>query len=466
MLGGFLAFGTGFSIEDVMNPDLVRKYDLRVPRYTSYPTAPHFHPGVDGATYHGWLTELDPGQRLSLYLHVPFCAEMCWFCGCLTKITKRYAPIAAFVDDLLGEIDRVADALPGRLAVGHVHWGGGSPTALSSEDFERVVTRLQARFAFQPGLEHAVELDPRTADQTYIETLARCGVTRASIGVQDFDPEVQAVVNRRQPAAVTEQVVAWLRAAGVPEINIDLMYGLPRQTVPGVERTVDHALSLTPRRIALFGYAHVPWMKKHQRLLPEDELPDADTRWAQYLAAERRLTDAGFTAIGLDHYAAPGDAMADALHEGRLHRNFQGYTTDAEPVLLGFGTSAIGVLPQGYVQNHHHTHQWRDALRAGGLPTARGIAVSAEDRFRRAIIEQVMCHMTVDLAAVATAHGRAVEDLTPEVESLAPLEADGVMVRDGWRLTVTEDGRALVRLVAAAFDQYLQEGEQRHSRAV
>ena len=449
--------------------ELAEKYDLRVPRYTSYPTAPHFTEAVGPETYRQWLTEVPTDKRLSLYLHIPYCDELCWFCGCLTKITRRYQPIADYVAVLLAEIERVADLLPGRFAVGHIHWGGGSPTTVSAADFERITSVLHERFAVAEDAEHAVELDPRTTDEAYVKTLAACGVTRASIGVQDFDPRVQEAVNRVQPYEVTATAIERLRAAGVPEVNMDLMYGLPHQTAESVADTVERALAFEPSRIALFGYAHVPWMKKHQRMMPEDALPDADERWRQYDAAEARLTAHGYTPIGLDHYAAPGDLMAEALRDGTLHRNFQGYTTDREPVLLGFGASAIGTLPQGYVQNTHRVHAYRRAVMDDGdLATCRGVPVSEEDRFRRRIIETLMCHMEVDLAAVAGEFGRDPAELADDVERLRPLEEDGVLVRDGWHLRVPDEARVLVRLVAAAFDQYLEEagGERRHSRAV
>ncbi|MBI2236328.1 MAG: oxygen-independent coproporphyrinogen III oxidase [Magnetospirillum sp.] len=450
-----------------MRPDLAAKYDLRVPRYTSYPTAPHFHAGVGPEAYKGWLAGIDPGLELSLYLHIAYCAEMCWFCGCHTKITKRYAPVAAYMESLWREMALVAEALPTRMTARHIHFGGGSPTILSAEDFVRTIDLLRQRFILKDGAEVAVELDPRTADEAYVKAMAGAGVTRASIGVQDLDPKVQQAINRIQPYEITEQVTGWLRHHGVAEVNIDLIYGLPFQTLDGLLNTIDKAVTgLKPRRVALFGYAHVPWMKKHQRLIPEESLPDTATRFAQYEQGCRLLTETlGYVQVGLDHFAAPDDELAVALKATRLHRNFQGYTTDTAPALIGLGASGIGSLPQGYVANEGDIHAYQRAIVEGRLPTARGVAVSADDLIRRDIIERLMCDLEVDLDQVAGRHGSA-ERFEVELASLTPLQADGLVTVDGRHITVTDDGRTLVRAVCAAFDRYLRQGEQRHSKAI
>ncbi len=450
-----------------MRSDLAARYDLRVPRYTSYPTAPHFHAGVGPDTYGQWLGAIDPQTELSLYLHVAYCAEMCWFCGCHTKITRRYAPVATYIQGLWSEVDLVAAALGGRRPVRHIHFGGGSPTILSPEDFVATLTRLRERFDVREGSEIAVELDPRTADEAYVRAMAGAGVTRASIGVQDFDPKVQQAINRIQPYEVTERTVGWLRRFGVPEINMDLVYGLPHQTVDGLIDTIDRAVAFGPKRIALFGYAHVPWMKKHQRLIDEAALPDTETRWRQYEDGCRRLeTTHGYVRIGLDHFAAPDDAMAIALKAGQLHRNFQGYTTDAATTLIGLGASGIGSLPQGYVVNAGETHAYLAAIGAGRLATARGIALDDEDRLRRDVIERLMCDLGVDLAAVAAAWARPEDVFDAELAAMAPFVEDGLVRLDGRRITVTDEGRTLVRAVAAQFDRYLDPGKGRHSKAV
>ncbi len=445
---------------------LAEKYDLRVPRYTSYPTAPHFSPAVDGALYRRWLGELSNDVPLSLYFHIPFCDSMCWFCGCYTKIVNRYEPVREYVDVLVAEIGLVADALPGRFTARHLHWGGGSPTMLTGDDWLGVIGALRRRFDVAADAEIAVELDPRDTTEAYVAALAAAGVNRVSIGVQDFHPDVQAAINRIQPFEVVERVCRWLRDAGIRNINLDLMYGLPHQTTERILVMVDRAVELKPSRLALFGYAHVPWMKSHQRLIDEASLPDARARLDQLAVASRRLEDHGYRAIGLDHFARPDDALARAFDEGRLRRNFQGYTTDDAPVLLGFGASAIGSLPQGYVQNTSPLRDYRGAVTEGRLPVVRGLRLTADDRVRAAIIERLMCLLEVDLEAVCRGHGSTPASLGDWCERLATLVDDGLVTVDGMRIRVSMSGRPFVRLVAAAFDAYLEGGGQRHSRAV
>lgn len=449
-----------------MRSDLIERYDLRVPRYTSYPTAPHFGPAVDAACHARWLGALEPSLPVSLYLHIAYCAEMCWFCGCHTKATRQYAPVADYLDALLAEARLVAHALPARMKVDHIHFGGGSPTLLKPADLAQTLAVLREYYNVELDADIAVELDPRTADEAYVAAMAKAGVTRASVGVQDFNPRVQKAINRIQPYEVTARVIEWLRAAGVSAINMDLCYGLPYQTVDSLLDTLDKAAALRPARIALFGYAHVPWMKPHQRLIPDASLPGIAERWAQYEAASARLADHGYVAIGLDHFALPDDPMARACGAGTLHRNFQGYTTDDAPVLIGLGASAIGALPQGYVANELDIGRYKARVRAGELPVARGIAVTDEDGLRRAVIERLMCDMGVDLDEVAAHHGAAPDTFETELERLSPLEADGLVTRNGHRLAMTEEGKPLVRAVCAVFDTYLARGEARHSKAV
>lgn len=449
-----------------MRDTLIKRYGVAVPRYTSYPTAPHFSPAVNGDTYAGWLGALDPAVPLSLYLHIAYCAEMCWFCGCHTKATRKYAPVADYLDALLAEAELVATHLPSRMGVEHIHLGGGSPTLLTPDDFTRTLATLRSHFELLPGAEIAVELDPRTADEVYVAAMAEAGVTRASIGVQDFEPRVQRAINRIQPYDVTARVIHWLRAHGITAINMDLCYGLPYQTVETLLATVDKAAGLAPARIALFGYAHVPWMKPHQKLIPEESLPDLTERWEQYDAAAARLAEHGYVPVGLDHFALPDDAMAKAQAAGKLHRNFQGYTTDKAPVLIGLGASAIGALPQGYVANELAIDRYKATVREGRLPITRGIAICDEDRLRRAIIERLMCDMSVDLDEIARLYETDTGAFAEELEALAPLEADGIVKREGHRLHITEEGRPLVRAVCAVFDAYVAKGTARHSMAV
>ncbi len=443
---------------------LAEKYDLRVPRYTSYPTAPHFSAAVDAATYRRWLAALDPGASLSLYFHIPFCDTMCWFCGCYTKIVARYEPVAAYLEVLLAEIDLIAAALPTRMTARHLHWGGGSPTMLTGSDWRRTLDALRARFQLADDAEVAVEFDPRETTEAYVAALAEAGVNRASIGVQDFDPEVQQAINRDQPFEVVERVVGWLRRHGITAVNLDLMYGLPYQTPDRVRAMVDRALSLAPDRIALFGYAHVPWMKAHQKIIDETALPGAAARLDQLTAATGLLIARGYRAVGLDHFARHDDPLART--GTMVRRNFQGYTTDDADVLLGFGASAIGALPRGYVQNAAPLAAYEAAIRGGEPATTRGLALTADDRLRAEIIERLMCEMAVDVEAACRRHGADPGALDPAIASLAPLVADGLATVTGRRIAATATGRPFLRLIAAAFDAYLGAGGVRHSRAV
>ena len=378
---------------DQVPSELLAKYDGRVPRYTSYPTAPHFSAEIDGATYARWLSELDPADRLSLYLHVPFCDTLCWFCGCNTTVVNKRAPVDQYFELLLREIDLVAqqvgaDRPGGKRTVAHLHAGGGSPTILSPQQIRRLFAKLREFFVFAEDAEIAVEIDPRGLPEESIAAFAESGLTRASIGVQDLTPEVQRAVNRIQPHQMTARCVEQLRRHGVASLNLDLMYGLPHQTVAGTTATVERILELAPDRIALFGYAHVPWMKKHQKLIREDALPGAEERWAQFRAAADRLSEAGYVAVGLDHFARPHDAMAEALRAGTLRRNFQGYTVDRATALLGLGASAIGGLPQGHLQNAPNVRDYKAAIDAGRLPTApvglRNCLADSVERVREA----------------------------------------------------------------------------------
>ena len=452
-----------------MTPELLARYDRQVPRYTSYPTAPHFTADVDGAAYENWLGAIDAGETASLYLHIPFCREMCWYCGCNTRVVRREGPVRSYGESLVAEIDRVADAIPGRLRAGHVHFGGGSPNTLPPDALRHIVGRLRDRFALTPETEIAVEIDPRSTSGEFIRACADAGVTRASLGVQELDSNVQLAVNRVQCFGLIAQLTAQLRGQGIRDINMDLMYGLPRQTVGSIVATVDRITELDPTRIALFGYAHVPWMKKHMRLIDESRLPGAAERWRQFEAATERLLAHGYVAIGMDHFARPDSALARAAADGTLHRNFQGYTTDTAEVLLGFGASAIGSLPAGYVQNDTDVRGWQAAIAAGGFATVKGCVLDDGDRMRRAVIERLMCDMAVDVAGVVRRHGGDPEVFAPAMDALVPMVRDGLVEIAGTVLRMTPRGRPLVRAAAAAFDRHLRTGpgeSPRHARAI
>lgn len=447
-------------------PSIAAMFAARVPRYTSYPTAPHFHDGITASTYREWLAALPDGAPLSLYLHVPFCDTLCWFCGCNTTVVNSYSPVAGYLEFMEREINAVADALkPGHI-VTHIHFGGGSPTLLRRGDLRRLDHVLRGRFAVADDAEIAIEIDPRGFGADMAEALRDIGVTRASIGLQDSNPVVQRAINRIQPDEVTANTVHLLRGVGISALNIDLIYGLPHQTAAGLEKTIETALTLDPDRLAIFGYAHVPHFKKHQSLIPEAALPGVEERFVQAEAAQALLAARGYVPIGIDHFAKPGDALAAAWAQGRLARNFQGYTTDTAPALIGLGASAIGALPDGYVQNFADVPSWRAALSRGELPVAKGVALGAEDRMRGALIERLMCDLEADIDAIAEAYGFTRSALADSLTALQPFLRDGIATLDGGRLTIPHEWRAATRLICAAFDSYLEAGMRKHAVAV
>ncbi|MDE2578354.1 MAG: oxygen-independent coproporphyrinogen III oxidase [Hyphomicrobiales bacterium] len=446
---------------------LIAKYGGRAPRYTSYPTAVQFSNAVGQDQYRQWLKGLKrENGAVSLYVHVPFCDVMCWYCGCHTAVVNKRLPVMDYVGRLLKEIDLVADAIPERLDAASVHFGGGTPNMLTGAEMAEVLATLGRRFRFSPQSELAAELDPRLLSKEWIDEAVRGGLNRASLGVQDFDADVQAAINRVQPFDLVAESVAWLREAGVVSINMDLMYGLPRQTLASLERTIDQALSLDADRISLFGYAHVPWLKSHQKLIDESELPDPALRYAMQNRAADALEARGWRRLGLDHFAKPDDSLALAAADGSMRRNFQGYTTDAAPVLIGFGASSIGRMPQGYVQNHAAVPKWREALDRGELPVARGLAMTDDDRFRADIIERLMCDFSVDLASVADQHGRDTAELEPSFDALRAMEADGLVVLDKTKIEATRAGRDFIRTICTVFDVHLDREAVRHSQGV
>jgi oxygen-independent coproporphyrinogen III oxidase len=439
-------------------------YSARVPRYTSYPTAPHFHERVTQEFYGDWLETLPQAMPLSLYLHVPFCDTLCWFCGCHTTVVNRYEPVSEYFDILLREIEAVAAHVGPGHPVTHIHWGGGSPTMLKPQDILRLRAALQSHFEVTSDAEFAVEIDPRGLKHETVKALAEAGVTRASIGVQDCDIAVQKAINRIQPFAETRSAVERLREAGIARLNIDLVYGLPHQSLQRLAGTVEQTLTLRPQRFAVFGYAHVPHFKKHMRLIAESALPGAEARLEQFDMTHDLLCAAGYEAIGLDHFALPDDGLAVAQRDGRLARNFQGYTDDDAPALIGLGASSIGALPQGYVQNAPDVPKYREAILSGQLATARGKELSDDDRLRRAIIERLMCDMDVDLDAVAAPFGKSAADFRAECAALLPLIAAGFVAMSGPKISVSN--RAAMRLVAASFDAYLANANAVHAVAV
>lgn len=427
-----------------------------VPRYTSYPPATGFKADTGAQSWSRWMDALPDNPAVSLYLHIPFCKSMCWYCGCHTTIPNRRERIERYVEALLIELDQRAAQLPDGHIVHHVHFGGGSPDMLNTAEFGRILDRIRERFALAPDAEIAAELDPRGVTPELAASLVDNGFNRASLGVQDLSEEVQTLIHRIQPLATVEKAVETLRSAGIEAINLDIMYGLPAQTRERVARTARCAAMLKPDRIALFGYAHVPWFKKHQRAIPEDRLPGAQARFDQMFTASGVLELAGYEPVGFDHFAKPDDPLAIAAREGTLSRNFQGYTDDRYDVLIGLGASAISEAPCGYVQNQPDPALYAQALEDHESPMIRGRGRSDEERRAGARIERLLCDFRLD-ADVVDEQDRA---------ALNELNALGLIEDKGDALTVTPAGRPYVRNIAARLDPAFITGAQRHSVAV
>lgn len=449
-----------------MNIDLLHKYSGAVPRYTSYPTAPHFHEGIDNTTYRGWLGALGHRNRLSLYVHIPYCDRLCWFCACHTKHTLKYEPIAIYLEALKQEIAAVGALVSPDAVVSAVHFGGGSPTMLDPQDMQDLMDCLRRHFTFGLAPEISVEMDPNDLDDSRYDALAAIGMSRASLGVQDFDDKVQKTINRIQSFEQTRSVVDAVRARGVHSVNCDILYGLPFQTCETLKGTVDQIVSLAPDRIALFGYAHVPWMKKHQSLIPEHALPDVAERYRQMTMAGEMLRQAGYSQIGIDHFARPTDTLSQAAAAGALRRNFQGYTTDTADALIGLGASSIGRLPQGYVQNMVATGEYQRMVGEGGLAAVKGIELSQDDHLRSHVIERLMCDFSIDLSDLQHRFGKVSHSVRDQAQQFAAGDRDGLVRLDADIFAVTEVGRPFVRNIAAIFDTYLGNGRGRHSVAV
>jgi oxygen-independent coproporphyrinogen-3 oxidase len=443
--------------------ELVTRRAAALPRYTSYPTANHFHAGVGTGDYRRWLAALPEGAALSLYLHIPFCQSLCWYCACSTKATRRYEPVARYLESLEAEMATVADLVPKAHRVTHIHWGGGSPDILAPEDIGPLAGALRARFAVEAAAEFAVEVDPRLMTAEKADALAAAGVNRISVGVQDFDPRVQQAIGRLQGFETTRDAVSLLRDRGVGSVNMDLVYGLPHQTEASLEKTIEQVLALAPDRLAVFGYAHLPHRATNQKLIDGSALPGAAARFAQSRLLAQRLEQAGYVPLGLDHFARPEDGLARRV----LHRNFQGYTSDRADALIGLGASAIGRLPQGYVQNAVAASHYADRMADAGLATARGWSLSDEDRARAFAIERLMCSFELSHCEVEARFGPAAREIRAIADAVLAEDEDGFVdpTPEGFRLTAR--GRPFVRTICARFDAHLNPaGGASHSLSV
>ncbi len=438
---------------------LIRRFDQTGPRYTSYPTADRFQADYPTASYLEHLAQragADPVAPLSVYVHLPFCESLCYFCACNKIITHDHSKAAGYLDDLFKEMALLSPHLGQHRQAVQLHFGGGTPTFLSAAELSALMDQLRRHFEFAPDAELGIEIDPRTVTSDTLAMLAGLGFNRTSFGVQDFDPDVQTAVNRVQPYEMVRTALRACRDNGFESVNTDLIYGLPKQSVSSFSHTLDQLIELSPDRIALYNYAHLPSRFKAQRLIRAEDLPSAETRIRIFLMSIRRLLAAGYVYVGLDHFAKPDDELNHARLRNGLHRNFQGYTTRAGCDMIGFGVSAIGRIGDAYVQNHHSLKAYRERLAGGELPTDKGFDLSREDAMRREVIMAIMCGAPLDFAAFEARHGECFETcFRDELARLEPYADAGLISRDAQGLKVMPKGRVFVRALAMVFDQYL-----------
>ena len=439
-------------------------FDARVPRYTSYPTAPHFSDATKPSNVEAWLAGLDPAAPISLYVHVPFCRRLCWFCACRTQGTTTASPVAAYVDTLKAELALVRAHLPEGVQIGHLHWGGGTPTLLSPQMMGDLAGAIAEFAPFADRYEFSVEVDPNEIDAPRLDALAAAGMNRASIGVQDFDPDIQKTIGREQSYEVTRAAVEGLRARGITSLNADILYGLPGQTREKIADSVQKLLSLGPDRVALFGYAHVPWMARRQSMIPTDALPTPEERLSLFDVARDLFVWDDYAEIGIDHFARKGDGLEVALRTGHLRRNFQGYTDDRCETMIGIGASSIGKFKEGYAQNQPSTSGYQRAVRAGQLPIAKGHVFSDEDRLHGRIIEALMCEFAVSRLELSQRFG-VDEARFAAMSAEAAAAFPGMLEITADQLKIKEAAKPLTRMIARHFDAYDMSAAQ-HSTAV
>ena len=438
-------------------------FDARVPRYTSYPTAPQFGASVDAVVFENWLSDIPAGSEISLYMHVPFCRRLCWFCACRTQGTLSDDPVRAYAAVLKAEIALLKARLAPDVRLSRLHWGGGTPTMLPPDLIHELTETIFDVAQMGPGAEFSVEIDPNEVDAARLDALVACGMNRASIGVQDFDPEIQKVIGREQSYELTAEVAQMIRARGVKSLNADILYGLPHQSVSRIAASVEKLLTLAPDRVALYGYAHVPWMSRRQQLIPSASLPTPQERLDLFETARQLFTAAGYDEIGIDHFAKPTDGMAKAAKAGTLRRNFQGYTDDTAPVLVGLGASSISRFPQGFAQNASATAAYTKAIREGRFSVHRGHVFAGEDKVRARIIEALMCDFRVDRAELKRDFG--VSNVWIDEKFDAAVTAfPGVLALSSSALEIPPHARPLTRMIAQKFDAY-DHGKARHSGA-
>ncbi|MDA8127178.1 MAG: oxygen-independent coproporphyrinogen III oxidase [Betaproteobacteria bacterium] len=448
--------------------ELLQKYSVPGPRYTSYPTAPYFSTTFSEADWVDALSVPAPERDLSLYAHIPFCDSLCYYCGCNMVATRDYSKTQPYLAALEKEMARTAALVDPARVVRQLHWGGGTPTYLNPGDIHRLMEMMRTRFTLADDAEVSCEVDPRELTRGHLEALRTAGFNRLSFGVQDMDPDVQQAVNRVQSEALIRQVLDWSRELGFSSINLDLIVGLPKQTVESFRRTLERVVEWAPDRLAVFAYAHVPWLKKHQNLIHEADLPGSAARLGLQQAVNEMLGAAGYVNIGLDHFARADDELVRAQQNKTLWRNFQGYTTHKDCDILAFGVSSISQTADVYMQNDKNLRRYEDRVSKTGLAVERGIKLSRDDRIRRDAITRVMCDLELDFAAFGSEWGIAFTDYFADaLAALAPLAADGLLTVGADRISVTPTGRLFLRNIGMCFDLYLKEAaanKPRYSR--
>lgn len=428
-------------------------FDAKVPRYTSYPTAPHFSTEVNGSDYANWISALAPESSVSLYVHVPFCRRLCWFCACRTQGTQSDSPVAAYLETLKAELKLLKQQLPDGITLSRLHWGGGTPTLLSPEMMNDLAEAIADVAPFAPNAEFSVEIDPNEIDDARLKVLAAAGMNRASIGVQDFDDEIQQTIGRIQGYDVTRDAVEAIRSHGVYSLNADILFGLPHQSQERITESVQKLLSLEPDRVALYGYAHVPWMAKRQQMIPSDALPTPEERLELFETARRLFVWDNYAEIGIDHFATQDDGLTIAQKAGRLRRNFQGYTDDTAEVLIGVGASSISRFPQGFTQNAPATGAHTASIREGRFSVTKGHRFTDEDRLRSRMIEMIMCDFKIDSAELMENFDVSRLRLQGMLDEADQAFA-GLLDRRNGDLLIPEAARPLTRMIARAFDAY------------
>jgi oxygen-independent coproporphyrinogen-3 oxidase len=438
---------------------------INTPRYTSYPTAPNFNQEINARIYDKWLSNIENDSDISLYIHIPFCKQLCWFCGCTTKASNYYQQITSYVQLLLKEIELLAGKVNFKAQISDIHFGGGSPTILIPSDFTQIIDTIKQNFLISPNLQSSIEIDPRNVDSRKITFYGKSKIDRVSIGIQDFNYNTQMAINRFQSFEMIEDVFNELRKNKINNINVDLIYGLPYQTRQSMLETVNKVLKLNPNRIALFSYAHIPHIKKHQKLIDQSKIVSDEERLEIFRNASKTLQYQGYRTIGIDHFAKVDDELTTALKAKTLKRNFQGYSANNTASYIGVGLSSISKLKQGYAQNTTEFEEYKKALNNNQLPISRGKAISKEDKIRKEIIDSLMCFMEVDLKAIIDKYNLKDDYFDQELNKISVLHKDIAKINNKDIKAISKH-KMSVRVIAAIFDQYLQNNQTKYSKVV